>query len=438
MSKGLVFAMENDEVAQVVAGDAGVAQAMVEAGDAAQAVATEAQEIAQAADDTVAAAADAETLEKVQEVVQGTVDSGQGMDETTAQVAQVVVESICNRLGVVNSSKLMPATESFGSSNTRLAATKVALESAFMDTIKRIWEAIRKFVKSTWEKIKMFFARFFENTEKVAKAAEAMQVKAREISGKTAKETKFENRGLYSLFGFENKMAIKAISDNHLGLTKGTVEFLKKGKELVGTIVKSIESQSIDTEELTKKAVETFKAVMGSAATLPVDNRKTSADSKQKVTAQRVGPFVGGQTLNLIETMSTESKTVSAAITFEDLGYEGDAKKEVPTLTQKEIGDTCAFVIELMKATSDYKKAQGDLEALGKSTTQAADSVLKIVETMGADAGHDAKRNLSEIRGLFTDFTSSTTKLAVMTPSWNVKLGKGLLSYCQLSIALYK
>jgi uncharacterized membrane protein YdfJ with MMPL/SSD domain len=149
MAKGLVFAMENDEVSQVVGTDEGVAQAMAEATDAAQEVATEAQEIAQAADDTVAAAADAETLEKVQDVVAQTVQSGQGMDETTAQVAQVVVESICNRLGIPHAHRLMPATESFGSSNTRLAATKVALENGFTDTIKRIWEAIKKFVKNS-------------------------------------------------------------------------------------------------------------------------------------------------------------------------------------------------------------------------------------------------------------------------------------------------
>jgi hypothetical protein len=430
--------MENDEVAQVVADDAGVAQAMVEASDAAQVVATEAQEIAQAADDTIAAAGDAETLEKVQEVVQGTVDSGQGMDETTAQVAQVVVESICNRLGIVNSHKLMPATESFGSSNTRLAATKVALENAFTDTIKRIWEAIKKFVKSTWEKIKMFFARFFENTAKVIKAAEAMQMKVREISGKSAKETKFENRGLYKLFGFENKMAVKAISDNHLNLTKGTADFIKKGKDLIASISKGIESKNIDVESLANKAKETLEAVMGTSAVLPAANRKTDSDSKQKVTAQRSGPFVGGQTLNVIETLNTQSQTVSVAITFEDLGYEGDAKKEVPTLTQKEIGDSCTFVIDLMKATADYKKAMPDIEALGKATANAADSVLKIAETLTSEATADVKRSLSDIRGLFTDYTGSVTKLTVMTPSWNVKLGKGLLTYCQLSMAQYK
>lgn len=451
MAKGLVFAMENDEVGQVAGDDAGVAQAMVEATDAAQEVAIEAQEIAQAADDTVAAAADAETLEKVQDVVAQTVQSGEGMDETTAQVTQVVVESICNRLGI-SSNRLMPATESFGSSNTRLAATKVALENAFTDTIKRVWEAIKKFVKSTWEKIKDFFARFFANAEKVKKAAEAMKESANKIAGKKKEKESFDSKSIFTAFAEKGKFDINGVNkiyQHHTKLTNGVSGLATDAAGAIKGLEDALASFSADKkniktpiEKAAKAAAKYVNGIFDSSNDKGVsftEDKKSSNDTKT-VKVAKIGGFVGGASLNFVETArkTDPEGVVSYLVEFDARPHDVDGEKKVPTLDAAQMNSICDEVIKLMVLTIDFGKKKSDIEKIGTQLTKTVDGALSRVESMTADDAQEAKEANTLIRDMFNGLNATLTRVYTQIPAWNVKAGKAGLSYCQQSIAQYK
>jgi len=106
-----------------------------EAAEVAATVADESSEVQAEGDEigvTVAQVEDAvqagEELEDIAEVASETVEEGEGLDESAAEMASIAIESIRNRLGIRAQTRLVPATESFGNTNTRVVSTKLVVE----------------------------------------------------------------------------------------------------------------------------------------------------------------------------------------------------------------------------------------------------------------------------------------------------------------------
>jgi hypothetical protein len=99
---------------------------------------------------------DIETLEDIQGVMEDSVENGEGLNETAAEIAEIAVESIYRRLGV-RKGRSMPSLESFGSRNTRLHATKIAMES-----VGETVEKAKKFFMELLEKIRQGFEAFWK------------------------------------------------------------------------------------------------------------------------------------------------------------------------------------------------------------------------------------------------------------------------------------
>jgi phiKZ-like phage internal head proteins len=442
MAKGLVFAMENDEVSQAATGDQAIAQSTAEVEEAASQVAAEAQEIAQLTEETDSAVADAGTLEKVQSAVAQTVQSGQGMDETTAQVAQVVVESICARLGIPGGHRLMPAVESFGSSNTRMAATKVALENAFTDTIKRIWEAIKKAIKTTWQKIKEFFLKFFDNTDKVRKHADALNAKAKERMSWKMDKTTLELPGIIKTLGGNVEGAAKGhllAVGNHMALTQLGDGFIQTCQGIVKTaeqltaslngdpnsnIAKGNVSKLVDGVE--KLAASYESAKMGS---LP---SKTETQGDKTITKHYYGPFIDSNCICIAETVDNKSGHNSIKYSFEPMKVSNDAK-ELPTMPMSAVATICAGVKEMMNATDGFKKNSRNIENVGSGLLSAADGVLKAADSLSGGNEH-----VTELRAIITDLSSWFAKYVTLTPSINVRLANACLKYVSASINAHK
>jgi uncharacterized phage infection (PIP) family protein YhgE len=444
MAKGLVFAMENDEVVQAATGDQAIAQSTAEVEEAASQVAAEAQEIAQLTEETDSAAADAGTLEKVQSAVAQTVQSGQGMDETTAQVAQVVVESICARLGIPGGHRLMPAVESFGSSNTRMAATKVALENAFTDTIKRIWEAIKKAIKTTWQKIKEFFLKFFDNTDKVRKHADALKAKAKERMSWKMDKTTLELPGIIKTLGGNIEGASKGqflAAGNHIALTQLGDGFIDACQGLVGT-AKKVAAEWKSNGNADKSLAEGkvgqltdgIEKLIGAYESADMKSlpEKTETQGDKTITRKYYGPFIESNCICLTTTVDNKTGHKSVKYSFEPMKVSSEAK-ELPTAPMSAVAYACDAVKTMMDLTDSFKKNRGEIEKVGSGLLEAADGVLKAAE--GMSGGNNA---VTEMRTIVTDLTSWFAKYITLTPSMNVRLANAMLKYVSASINAHK
>lgn len=164
-SKGLVFAMEEGEVVDEVS-----KVELTEVADATAEVAEQGGEV----DDHVEALSDGvdniEEMTSVQDVLQKSVDSGEGVSEDAAEIAEIAVEAICARLGI-KKQRTVPSLEAFGSKSSRLVATKFAIES-IGEKIDQAWKAVKAFFAKVWAQIKAFFKTVwgyivsFKNTAK--------------------------------------------------------------------------------------------------------------------------------------------------------------------------------------------------------------------------------------------------------------------------------
>lgn len=114
-----------------------------------------------------------EEIEEIAEVAEGSVEAGDGLTEEAAEIAEVAVESICNRLGYKPAKRIIPAMESFGATSSRLDATKYALEG-FKETITKIWEGIKAFFAKIGDALKALWNKLFDLATKTAARAEKM------------------------------------------------------------------------------------------------------------------------------------------------------------------------------------------------------------------------------------------------------------------------
>lgn len=180
MSRKL-FAVMEDEIVEPVAAPEVERVAELEE-QVAQADVTEAQQETEEAADTVEeAVAAVEELSDVAGVMEDSIEEGEGLTEDAAEIAEVAVESICARLGYKPAKKPIPSMESFGSTSSRLEATKYALEG-ISDTIKKIWEAIKGFFVRIWDGIKSLWKRLFDAGIRVKARAEKLSAKLKEVT----------------------------------------------------------------------------------------------------------------------------------------------------------------------------------------------------------------------------------------------------------------
>ena len=173
--RGLVAAMESAENTPAV-------DEIIPAADSAETslleTAEAGAEVTGTLDDIESAQADGDSLGAIAETMEATEETG-GLDPVAAEVAEVAVESICNRLGVT---RRKYALESFSSKDKRVAATRYAVEE-IKDVLKRIWDAIVAAFGKVKEFLKNFFKALFDSNEKLAQRADALVNKATNAKG---------------------------------------------------------------------------------------------------------------------------------------------------------------------------------------------------------------------------------------------------------------
>ena len=173
--RGLVAAMESADGTQVV-------DEIIPAADSAETslleTAEAGAEVTGTLDDIESAQADGDSLGAIAETMEATEETG-GLDPVAAEVAEVAVESICNRLGVT---RRKYALESFSSKDKRVAATRYAVEE-IKDVLKRIWDAIVAAFGKVKEFLKNFFKALIDSNEKLAQRADALVNKATNAKG---------------------------------------------------------------------------------------------------------------------------------------------------------------------------------------------------------------------------------------------------------------
>lgn len=376
---------------------------------------------------------EAGNLEEIEDTLEESVESGEGVSEDTARVVDVAVESMRLRLQMpesIRSSRIVPSLESFGSTASRLTATQIALEG-IVDTLKKVWETIKRVAAQVWEKIKSFLTGLFRSTGMLKKHLEALKAKASAVSA-GAKPAK-------------DKLDSKSLA---LSLGDGKAANLSTANEMAGNAEKILDASASFTQGLNKNAAEIIRAlgsdnnynikaddllsiVKDSFSKLPVVK-----DEKDKTT---YGPFSGDK----VFTLEIKSEGNDTAINF--AMAKGESKlTEIEALNKSQLDGAIARALALVKVLEDRNKISGAADKASKLLQQVIDKGISIVgsadKAMASDseAGKEALAERSkqhkQAQKSVRTFIGLSSRINSSFPGIAFSTAKAMADYVSLSI----
>jgi len=432
-SRGLVWAMEELEEQE--------AAAVVEEPMAVDSMETDMLEVSEQAaeiDDTNTAieeaVEDVDTLEDIASVMDESTENG-GMDQVSARVAEVAVESIYARLGV-RKSKSLPAMESFGNKGTRITATKLAVEG-IQEGIKYVWEKIKAAAEKVWGWIKSFLAMIVNTAGKLKERAVALAAKVKGLVGKKAE-------GKVDLGAVGAKVAVDGKADfAHLidGL-KNATEVAESAQANAETVSKDMIDSNLvaaaDSEEALAKVKTEDISLKGFEKVDGAEEGMQTLESGQLPGGDVVAIDVpkGGQSGK--EALAAKGK--AKVDKYSKMKKRGKVSKEeyydddgelMVAATPEQLQEVCEKVGVMAKIIEAGKAAMGKV-------TSAASTFLGMIKTVGTKIVNAAK----DVAGLFQRAFSAVSRVVSgffsKVYSAVVNAGKACLDWVEKHYQAYK
>ena len=298
-------------------------------------------------------------VDSVSEIVDNSIEEGEGLSTTSALLVQNAVESIMRRHGMPRRTwPRLPSKESFDSNRSRLEATrrlKVSIEEGVFkkigSSLKKLWEKIKEFFRKIWDKL---FGGSSSSTKDLLEEAK-----------EKIEKLKKDNKPLITTSG---KWKCKDFDDS----AKDIDAHLNDAKTLVDELAKNLEKDLPILEDLYNGKH------IGSAKATLIKQRIIDLETKSK--DQKF------QTLNnLFDEVSsiTESEKIFASSeTYDDyLGLINDLGGRLPDeKDEKELTKT----LDRLTASFDKFSAQNGGKAGGNVSkyANAAKAFYQIVNKM--------------------------------------------------------
>lgn len=392
-------------------------------------------------DDTVE---DADTLSNYADAMEEKIEQGEGISEDAAEIAEIAIESIYNRLGIKHEGKVLPSMESFGSTNTRLAATKISLEG-INDKLASIWKAIKNALIEMWKKVKEFFMKFFDNTDRVIKVAKKYKEEVKKLSKAEMKDKELDNKSLANSFSVNGKADLATcvqILDNHTTMANG----VNKAKDTLIKVADKLQlvatrKQSLKDSKVGEDFIEVSKQISGTASKVSTSN--TDGKTNHTVT---IGPLVKDSSFEIAVSIDDESK--AATMSSGTIARTSKVVDKVTTLTTAQMVEVLDKVIVTANATGEYKKNLAKFEELNKAIIKTADAALVTVSKIESlssketdedkEKSKEFKKALDGNRKLLTSLSSNVSRFMTLIPSLNVSACNAALGYVKASMKAYE
>ena len=374
----------------------------------------------------------ADQLESVHEVVEASVEEGEGLSPIAAEAVRIAVEAICARVGAnPKSMYALYATENFQSASSRKANSRIALES-ISDFLKNLWEKIKAAVSNIWTKVTEFWNKHVSNLGRVLKALESMKSKISATKGSPnqgSDEVKASS-GLKNTFvgkGDISTTEIESYISTHTDCAKDIDMMLKATKDLLAPMAASATASG--ETETARRLRETLKKAFSH------NNGPASFGSNDK-------PLAGGVFMVIEEEIDNVEKDDEDSISYSmTVNTEtSDIKEEDRDLfiaDKNKLKAVIASTITLIKATI---KSRDSSDKAQKEFDKAKKEIDKGIGDMKANTsiGKDRRRKAGQALRTFATINSNIPTIAVKLASRDVLLAKGVLEYCGTCLRNYK
>lgn len=385
------------------------------------------------------AAEDVESLDAIADTMEASEENG-GMDETAAAIAEVAVEGLYARLGITRK-KAMPAMESFGSTSTRVKATKIAVEG-IRDMAKKAWEAILKFFQQVQAWVVEFFKKIFDAKTKLRARADKLGAVAAKLEGE-AKEAKFEAGSLAKALVTGTEVNPDSIAKALVALGKDVAsagELTKESLAFTSNFTPIV--AAISTEEAFNTAVgkltafknDSFKEKAGSgkwysrkppegfAEYLLTDSEVKEIGNTVLVAVAPVTPATGKEALAQMKNIKVRLETKS----------DGKVPTEVKTATPQQIAAICKAVGEAVDSLDQFESFTKEAE---KASKELIDTVKRAAGMTKEDK--DAAARAKMIQSALVGAVRLMSGVPSLTSKYTITTAKAALDYSEKSAKQY-
>lgn len=488
LSRGGLFASFEDDKEEVAAAEVVEDAQNVEADlGAAQDELNEAEEATRVVEQ---ASDDADTLEEVADTLESREESG-GATPEEIEMAEVTVESICNRLGIKKPVSL--AAESFSSRSDRKRQTQLAVEG-IREIGDSIWQVILKIYKKIREWIMKAWDYFFDARTKLLARAKALEARVDKVEG-TPKESVIQGsfiEGLIHQGKFDPVGSLDKLPNSEEDLNT-TVDILKTtesefkdvvdeaneniknndnkritvrttgvnekdGKEVeISTRTRSASALALSsikmlgvviagTKEITskngKKARINGKYDIGSKAPVFVIDSAAFSANVDKVIQTVIRDLNGSKPKDVARTGGSENKISEVydvvnkiKVQYADVGGKVNKDYKAPVLKEAEMSKTVSKCIDQLEQLETFNKQRGKITGS-----------LQKIESLAANSAHVSVGKLNpNIKKAITSATKINTKVTqifttYLSMEYRYKLDviRNMLDYVQKSLAQYK
>lgn len=438
-SKGLIFAMEEAEVTDVEGSESEIAEGMSEIDSGVVDMTQDETEIDDLDMAIEEAVEDAETLEDIGDVMEESVESGEGLSPEAAEMAEIAVEAIYNRLGIRNKTA-MPAMESFGSSSSRLAATRIALEDV-KETLKGIWEKIKTAFNSMMKAIKEFIFKHLSAIGMLKKTVASFQKTLDKFEEKNKKSDKFENNSLaeaYKAMASANHKSASDYLDNvsgfidTVGTYQGNLESKVKDMESVITDATSGMSWS-DFEKKAEAKSAAFKSIFDDLA-------KGNSASDTSDAGRTIVRLPYNKKLSVVMDSNADNTDPLAKVVEADDSSAAKIAAACDTLSKSQMQDLLKKVNDVASKLETTFKGKANPDKLTKTMNQLIDKAIKASETADNKEDEDFKKKKQELvkqRRKVTQLNQTTGILYRRAVGDSIKTCRLTLTYIKESMKQY-
>lgn len=432
--RGLLASFENEE-------DTVDAAPMVEEADNAEAALADAAEVQADINEAESvvdqAVEDSETLETVASQLESREQSG-GATPEEAEMAEITVESICNRLGI--SRNPMQSMESFSSRSSRVRATRLSVEG-----IREVGDTIWKYIVKIYKKIKEWVLKawdyLFDARTKLLRRAKALEAHVDKVEG-TPKESVIQGNFVQALTSGNSFVGVKTTAN-----LKTNVDKINKVAEIrigdgISKVIDDINKGSASGGDLGDHVNGTLEEITG-ALSKDVKESVAKAKSNKEYATIFEAPL-GNDIPVMISTNIGDDRTRK-----EYYKVMQKVKVEVVKQTDKFNKDFKAPVLsenDMSKALTDVISALEDLEDtnknIGKFRTEL-DKAIKKLESVGQTpvSNKETKELNKEAKDMMKALGAvPRISSGVMTKGVKVILDycRSVMDYVQKSAAQYK
>ena len=420
MSLKLVLEMENDqpdnvEVLKEV--DAAEVAAEVEVGSSElNDDASEVEDYSEGIDTSIDAAGE---LDEVHDQLAESVENGEGASEETAKMTEIAVEAICAKVGIYfDKGRVVPAMESFGSANSRLHATKLAMEG-IKEQVVRIWKAVKEAFVKVWEIAKGFYKTLVDNRSRLEKYLVGLKENAKKADGAPKSEKITAGAKAFAIGSSTSGEDYGA--KNVISILEDTIKLCDVANRASQDLMKFTKDVIDGKADASAEAImDRFKEIKGVGQ---------SAAGIDDYTTYAYGRFIHSAYFE----PSDQNKKGYVVIKMSTLPkvFIG---KEITAPTKDEIGKVLDLALSNLKKLVDFDKASKTLEQANKAAVSFTDRMIGLQKNDNNTSSTD-KENDVKSRQLLKSVNTMIATLGTSIPSVIYNGSKAAADYAAAGIA---